>query len=376
MTTDKLRFGFGRNWSTFVDKHLNDATIAASVDHLRRLLKRDSLAGLRVLDIGCGSGVHSLAMMRLGASEVVAFDYDAQSVKAAARVRAWAGEPAGWRIEQGSVLDQTYLARLGHFDLVYSWGVLHHTGAMWEAVRNAAAAVAPGGELYIALYSSDTYIDPPPDEWLRVKKRYNEASFLRRRAMEIHHQVTQIIAPQLGAGKTVLQAVREYGSRGMNIWTDTRDWLGGWPMEFAGLHETCEFVRRASGLSLVNVANGEGCTEYVFADPAANAHWGRIVAGRALLHLPGPYVSAGGYGFVASLPELASSADDGRNHKRSTLMLYEDGRPLGLAHCIHDAIRNHGAGRFSHWGEQLVFAASNNTDPNANGLSYSYVIDY
>ncbi len=376
MSSDAFRFGFGRNWAAFIDRHLNDRTIQASMEHLRRVLRRPSLDGLRVLDIGCGSGVHALAMLRLGASEVVAFDYDIHSVRTSARVRAWAGSPAAWTVEQGSVLDRAYLAGLGTFDLVYSWGVLHHTGAMWDAVRNAGAMVAPGGEFYIALYSSDTYIDPPPDEWLRVKQQYNQASFLRRRYMELHHQATQIVRPQLQAGKTVLQAIRDYGGRGMSIWTDTRDWLGGWPMEFAGLHETRAFVAQACGLSMVNVLNGEGCTEYVFADPAANPHWARIEASRVPAHLPGPYGAAGGYAFTASLPELAAAADNGGNPKRSTLMLYEDGRPLGLAHALHDAIRNHGKGRFSHWDQQLVFAASNNTDPNVNGQSYGYVADY
>ncbi len=376
MSGDARRFGFGRNWAAFVKKHLNEGTIRASQEHISGLLRRPSLEGLRVLDIGCGSGIHALAMMRLGAREVVAFDYDIHSVRTAERVRAWAGSPPGWSIEQGSVLDRSYLARLGQFDLVYSWGVLHHTGAMWDAVRNAASTVSSGGEFYIALYSSDTYLDPPPEVWLQVKKAYNDASFLRRRYMEAHHIVTHVIQPQMQAGKTALQAIRSYGSRGMNIWTDTRDWLGGWPMEFAGLHETCDFVAREAGLSLVNVANGEGCTEYVFADPRANAHWRSIEARRAHLPLAGPFAPAGGYAFAAALPELTDIADNAASQMRSTLMLYESGRPLGLAHCLHDAIRNHGAGRFSHWDQQLVFAASNNTDPNANGNSYTYVISY
>jgi 2-polyprenyl-3-methyl-5-hydroxy-6-metoxy-1,4-benzoquinol methylase len=376
MTEDTLRFGFGRNWAEFVDKHLSDKVIEASMAHLRQVLKRDTLNGLRILDIGCGSGVHSLAMMRLGADEVVAFDYDADSVLTAERVRAWAGLNTGWRIEQGSVLDEAYLERLGTFDLVYSWGVLHHTGDMWRAVKLAATRVAPGGEFYIALYSADTYVDPSPEEWMRIKKAYNAASPMRKKLMELHHQLVHIILPQLKAGRSVLQAIRDYGSRGMSIWTDTKDWLGGWPMEFARLAETRDRVAKDAGLEMVHVLNGEGCTEYVFADPAKNAHWAGVNARRQLVGLSGPFLHSGGYGFMAKLPELADRADDGAHPKRSTLMLYEDGKPLGLAHAIHDVIRNRGQGRFSHWQDWLVFSASDNTDPNLNGHTYTYCVDY
>ena len=69
-------------------------------------------------------------------------------------------------------------------DIVYSWGVLHHTGEMWRAIENAALPIAPNGVFYIALYSSDGYLDPPPAYWLDVKKRYNRANPLIKRWME------------------------------------------------------------------------------------------------------------------------------------------------------------------------------------------------
>lgn len=376
MSDSELRYGFGHNWAEFVDRHLSDATVQASMDHLCRVLKRERLDGMRILDIGCGSGIHALAMKRLGAAEVVAFDFDPQSVATSQKVKAWSGITDGWSIAQGSVLDRAYVESLGTFDLVYSWGVLHHTGAMWEAVRNAAIPVRPGGEFYIALYSSDTYVDPSPDEWIAIKKAYNFASPLKKKLMEMDHIYNNIIRPAQTAGKSFFEAIRGYGMRGMDIFSDAKDWLGGYPMEFAGLHETQAFVEREAGLAMVNVINGEGCTEYVFADPTLNGHWRAIQDARQLQPLHGPFQHLEGYGFMAHLPEHEDVADDVGHNMRSTLMLFENGRPMGLAHALHDVIKQRGGGRFAHWQKWMVFSAIDNTDPNLNARSYTYCLDY
>ena len=69
-------------------------------------------------------------------------------------------------------MDDEYMNNLSLFDIVYSWGVLHHTGDVWHAIENAASRVKPGGIFYIALYSADVQIDPGPDFWLGIKKKY------------------------------------------------------------------------------------------------------------------------------------------------------------------------------------------------------------
>src|SRR5436190_670765 len=184
----ELRYGFGKNWAEFIETQLSDEIVQESADHLKRFMKVDTLQGKTFIDIGCGSGIHSLAALRLGAARVTAFDYDEDSVETSRQVRAWAGVPEDiWAISQGSVLDEAFMATLPKSDIVYSWGVLHHTGAMWDAVRNAAIPLGEGGEFYIALYSSDNYVDPTPEFWIRLKRAYNQATPLTRKLMELKY---------------------------------------------------------------------------------------------------------------------------------------------------------------------------------------------
>ncbi|MEW5992962.1 MAG: class I SAM-dependent methyltransferase [Candidatus Zixiibacteriota bacterium] len=146
------RFAFGANWSRFLGA-LSDERIRRAEKSLSDVLERERLDGMRFLDIGSGSGLFSLAARRLGAS-VHSFDFDPQSVACTSELRRrYFTDDSRWTIEQGSALDSSYLAGLGKFDVVYSWGVLHHTGNMWEAMDNLIPNVADDGLLYIALYN-------------------------------------------------------------------------------------------------------------------------------------------------------------------------------------------------------------------------------
>ena len=135
------RFQFGDNWRSFLDC-LDGERVTGAEKSLQWLLHRERLDEIRFLDVGSGSGLSSLAARRLGA-RVVSFDYAPQSVKCTAmlRDRFFQNDP-DWRIERGSILDRDYLKELGQFDVVYSWGVLHHTGALHDAIRNAAQKVS------------------------------------------------------------------------------------------------------------------------------------------------------------------------------------------------------------------------------------------
>jgi 2-polyprenyl-6-hydroxyphenyl methylase/3-demethylubiquinone-9 3-methyltransferase len=229
------------------------------------MLDTPSLEGLRFVDVGCGSGLFSLAARRMGA-RVESFDYDPASVGCALELkrRFFSGDEE-WTIREGSALDTRFLASLGEFDVVYSWGVLHHTGAMWSALENVWHLVAPGGQLYIAIYHD---AGTSSRIWLRVKRLYNRLpSGLR--PLIIGPSFVALWGPiflrDLLLGSP-LQTWRAHGhARGMTPWRDVIDWVGGYPYEFAKPEEIFDFYRKR-GLNLLKLTtvNGNGCDQFVF----------------------------------------------------------------------------------------------------------------
>lgn len=260
------RFGFGKNWYDFITKNFGEERLEISRKHLLDFLERDSLEGMTFLDIGCGSGLHSVAALRSGATSVHGFDYDPNSVAASKFVREKIGATDNWKIEQGSVLDDDFIASIAQHDLVYSWGVLHHTGDVWKAIDNASKTVKPSGLFYIALYSADVHVDPTPAFWLDVKQRYINGSDLNRRLMEAWYIWRFMLygKPTIKNVSELRTRFKEYKkSRGMSMMTDIRDWLGGWPMEFVWDKDAIDFLKDR-GFSLEKIVTGEANTEFLF----------------------------------------------------------------------------------------------------------------
>lgn len=258
------RFEFGKNWQHYIRRNFGEDRVEISKRHILEFMGRDNLHGLTFLDIGCGSGLHSLAALQAGATSVHGFDYDPDSVAATRFVQDQVGNPANWTVQQGSVLDDAFMETLPLYDVVYSWGVLHHTGDVWRAVRNAAGRVRPGGLLYIALYSADMQVDPPPQFWLDVKRKYVAAPWLTRRYMDLWYVWRFQMNRDLRRLRDFLWKMHQYKkNRGMNIFNDIRDWLGGWPMEFVYDREAVAFVERL-GFALEKMATGQANTEFLF----------------------------------------------------------------------------------------------------------------
>jgi 2-polyprenyl-6-hydroxyphenyl methylase/3-demethylubiquinone-9 3-methyltransferase len=243
--TDLLKaeghFEFGENWTNFVDI-VEESHKENAVAKMRRLFPDDELRGANFLDIGCGSGLHSLAAARLGVGAIHAIDIDPNSVSAARRVVAEIGGKISWEIETISVFDLPP----GQFDIVYSWGVLHHTGDMWRAVHAAAQQVRPGGLFAIALYRKTPFCRV----WRVEKAIYTRAPEWLRAPWRWAYTVAHLFGMTV-CGRNPLKYIREYKkSRGMSFYHDVHDWLGGYPYESAAPDEVRSFVK-ARGFSEV-----------------------------------------------------------------------------------------------------------------------------
>ncbi len=457
------RFEFGKNWSHFL-AHLTPERIQLAEESVRKFLQSDRLDGKSFLDVGSGSGLFSLAARRLGA-RVRSFDFDPQSVACTRELRRrYFPDDNDWTVEQGSVLDRSFLGTLGTHDIVYSWGVLHHTGEMWEALENVKPLVAQGGQLFIAIYNDQ---GEATDQWARVKQRYNALprplAFLFALGIIGKHEGKAAAAyARSGTIREWLKTWTEYdriSTRGMSKWHDWIDWIGGYPYERASVDQIVDWFAK-DGFRLTRLEDrsmGYGCNEFVFRreagvgtyidTPIPGGRWmvrqfGRRVVGpfeqaggawtgtaqvppalaastdlhvlrdneilgqatideshRVVLppgaveggevsatplyvvggerrELRAPYHVARGRMWYVSLPDLAHLADSSGqgNDTRSCVFLFENDRQLPYPHSIHNEIAEFGGGRFSHWNTDLLFSATDGSDPNTNGRRYELIV--
>ena len=263
---EKVTFSFGRNWQVFVDRHLNPERERIATDSLKEFLEVEDLRGRSFLDIGCGSGLFSLAAYRLGARKITSLDVDPFSVRCCEELKRRAGNLANWEIREGSVLDAALLSTIPKADVVYAWGSLHHTGNMWQAIRNAAGMVEKNGMFYLSIYNKVAG-RKGSEFWLRVKRAYNRSPRSGKRLMEFVHFVRNGLLRKLASCENPRTLFTQYSAgRGMDYWTDVRDWLGGYPYEFATTGEIFRFCTRELDFELVNLraTNTLGTNEFLF----------------------------------------------------------------------------------------------------------------
>jgi len=262
------RFEFGKNWEKFL-RSLDESRILEAERSIKHMLQTEDLKGIRFLDIGSGSGLFSLAARRSGAT-VHSFDYDLRAVACTEELkRRYFPGDSSWTIERGDILDTPYISQLGKYDVVYSWGVLHHTGNMWEALQNVIPLVAEKGILFISIYNDQGFLS---QFWKSVKKRYNRSSKPLRALILLWAGLL------LQTGAAVVRVLQGQNplpfkfwsekkkARGMSVWHDLVDWVGGYPFEVAKPEEIFDFYRR-NGFILVKLktcGGGLGCNEFVF----------------------------------------------------------------------------------------------------------------
>lgn len=262
------RFQFGENWWRFLEI-LDDNRIMLAEQSLCKMLAVKTLTGKRFLDVGSGSGLFSLAARRLGAT-VHSFDYDPKSVACTRELKnRYFPKDETWVIEKASALDKDYLSKLGQFDVIYSWGVLHHTGAMWEALGNVAPLVKMEGVLFIAIYNDQGH---PSKVWKKVKELYCTSPEPLRTGILLLAFLRlwgPTMARDLLTKGNPLASWRNYGNgrgRGMSPWRDVVDWVGGYPFEVAKPDDIFNFYRdKGFQLNALTTCTGGGlgCNEFV-----------------------------------------------------------------------------------------------------------------
>jgi len=235
---DGISFSFGENWK----KYLNSLTIE-KIQIAKQNLKDflGNIKGKTCLDIGSGSGLFSYSMYALGAKEVTSFDIDPFSVQCANYLKSKVKNPERWNIYQGSILDKIFISQIGKYDIVYSWGVLHHTGNMWEAIKKAASLVNDNGFYFLAIYNKTK----TSRFWLKIKKIYNLSPKIGKKIMNLLlFSVMYFILPLLSLKNPLIRLKNYKKNRGMDPMTDVKDWLGGYPFEVATFKEIVTFLNR------------------------------------------------------------------------------------------------------------------------------------
>jgi SAM-dependent methyltransferase len=267
-------FRFGKNWQAFVKRYMNEHRIQLAITSIKNFLGTEDLSGKTFIDVGAGSGLDSLAAVRMGCSDVLSFDIDDDCMNCCTRLKEHEGNPGNWRIEQGSIVDDQYVSTLGQFDIVYSWGVLHHTGQMWKAIENTLELVKPGGVLFLAIYNKADGFALYPDGrfgpswlWKIEKKIYVSLPFVLQEIMD-YLVMAVLFVGYLFMLKNPFKVIADhkyYFNKGMSWRINIKDWLGGYPYEYATVEEIFAFAKER-GFSLENLTCNNGLlnNEFLF----------------------------------------------------------------------------------------------------------------
>ena len=250
-------FDFGSNWAEFSKRHVDQSRLKMACQSMRALLGAENIGGKSFIDVGCGSGLFSIAAHRLGAAKVVGIDVNQRCIEIAQANRDLLAPGAPIEFHIASVLDVEQLKGFGTFDLVYAWGSLHHTGSMWNAVHNVLRCVAPEGILVLAIYNKHS----TSPAWRSIKWFYNQVPQLIQRFM-----IFIFAGVIYGAKFLVTRTNPLKKERGMDFWFDVVDWVGGYPYEYATVSEVTNIVT-SRGFQLRQVVPASvptGCNEFLF----------------------------------------------------------------------------------------------------------------
>ena len=254
-----MRFSFGKNWQGYSKVALNPERIEQGRQALKDLLAGIPLINQSFLDIGFGQGLTAHLASQMGA-KVTGVDIDLDNIDAAKNIQLKMGIASPLDLRIGSILDGKIvdqLRQLGTWNVVHSWGVLHHTGNMDLAVKNAASLVAQDGYFVCAIYNRHWSSLP----WLFIKWFYNLLPAIGQQLMVSLFYPIIYLAKWLVTGKNPKDKLR-----GMDFFFDVVDWVGGYPYEYASCEEFRKLVEPL-GFKCIKEIPAEvptGCNEFVF----------------------------------------------------------------------------------------------------------------
>lgn len=254
-----MQFDFGQNWKDFSVKSLDQQKFDDACKSIADLLPKSAIEGRDILDIGCGSGIFATAFLALGANSVVGTDINQKSIETALANKDRFLSGIKDRNKLQFFVDDILNSNIGNkkFGIVYSWGVLHHTGNMKRAISHASNFVSEGGSLVIAIYNKHW----SSKAWLLIKYFYNiSPDFLKKFFIYLFTPIIYI-AKFLVTRKNPLSK-----ERGMDFYYDIIDWIGGYPYEYASVAEVTDLIEknRFSLLKVIQAGVPTGCNEFVF----------------------------------------------------------------------------------------------------------------
>ena len=254
-----MRFLFGKNWQSYAKSALTQERVDHARVAFRNLLGDIPLENQSFLDIGFGQGL-SLSLASEAGAKVLGVDIDSDNLEALNVTYKKVGLAEKPNIMIQSILDTAGLEKpelKEGFNIVHSWGVLHHTGDMALAVKNATSLVKEKGYFVLAIYNRHW----SSLSWKMIKWFYCFSPQLLKNIMITIFYPIIYFAKWCVTGRNPKDKMR-----GMDFFYDVIDWVGGYPYEYASVEEMKKMVE-AHGFKCIKSIRANvptGCNEFVF----------------------------------------------------------------------------------------------------------------